>query len=252
MTDPKVPSDSRQNEECASDCACHGGNSAISRRDFIHTATLAASGLALSGMAAVAGPFRREDFQDAKLQSLVPEDKKLSPEWIRSLTERGIPTVYRDAELEKIGMPVGGICCGQLYLGGDGKLWHWDLFNQPQPGNFTDGGGPNYARPPKPLSPIEQGFALKVTVGDKIETRHLDSRGFQAKDIAFQGQYPVGHVEYKAAEFPVEVSLLAFSPFIPLNVEDSSLPVTVMRYTLKNTGAKAADVELVGWIENAV
>ena len=101
-------------------------------------------------MPAVAGPFRASDFQN-----LIPEDKKLSEEWLRSLYERGKPTVYRGAELEKIGMPVGGICAGQLYLGGDGKLWHWDLFNLPQPGNFSDSSGSNYARPPKPTSPVE-------------------------------------------------------------------------------------------------
>ena len=52
------------------------------------------------------------------------------PEATWFLTERGQRTVYRGAALEKIGMPVGGICSGQLYLGGDGKLWAWDIFNQ--------------------------------------------------------------------------------------------------------------------------
>ena len=149
-------------------------------------------------------------------------------------------------------MPVGGICCGQLYLGGDGKLWHWDLFNLPQPANFSDSGGPNYAHPPKPESPIEQGFALKVTVGDKSQARQLDSRGFQTEDIAFQGQYPVATIDYRAKDLPVSVSLTAFSPFIPLNVEDSSLPATVLRFTVRNTGAQTAYVELAGWLENAV
>ena len=217
--------------------------SSLTRRDFLLTTTALASGAAIATMPAVAGPFEQSDFENG-----IPADKKLSAEWVKSLTARGKPNVYRGEALEKIGMPVGGMCCGQLYLGGDGKLWHWDLFNLPQPPNFSDSGGPNYARPPKPLSPIEQGFALKVTVGDKSEARQLDSRGFRAEDISFKGQYPVAMIDYHARDMPVSVSMTAFSPFIPLNVEDSSLPATIVRFTIKNTGQKTATVEVAsGW-----
>ena len=52
----------------------------------------------------------------------MPREKKLSPARVRSLTERGEPTAYRGAELETIGMPVGGVGAGQVYLDGDGTL----------------------------------------------------------------------------------------------------------------------------------
>jgi uncharacterized protein (DUF608 family) len=149
-------------------------------------------------------------------------------------------------------MPVGGICCGQLYLGGDGKLWHWDIFNTPQESRFCDSGGPNYAKPPKPSSPISQGFAIRVKTKKGLETRALDNTGFNPKDIAFRGQYPMAFVDYRDSALPVSVSLEAFSPFIPLNVDDSSLPATVMRYTLKNTSDEPIEVEIAGWLENAV
>ena len=77
---------------------------------------------------------------------------------MKSLFARGERTVYRGADLEKIGMPIGGICAGQLYLGGDGKLWHWDIFNR-----RTGTGAEHYAKPMKPSSPLEQGFALRIT-----------------------------------------------------------------------------------------
>ena len=138
-------------ENCASpSCNCGG----ISRRDFVGIVGLGTAAVLASGMPVMAGPFTREDFA-----KLVPADKKLSPEWIKSLFARGERTVYRGKELEKIGMPIGGICAGQLYLGGDGKLWHWDIFNQPR---RTDGS--TYLHPLVQASPIEQGFALEVTV----------------------------------------------------------------------------------------
>ena len=212
----------------------------LNRRSFLKTSAFAAAGLTFTRLPIMAGPFTREDFDH-----LVPADKKLSPEWVKSLTARGERTVYRGAELKTIGMPIGGIACGQLYLGGDGKLWHWDIFNQ----HIGTGDG-HYAKPPKPSSPLEQGFALRVTNGGKTQVRTLDRIGWQ--DISFIGEYPIGFVEYRDADVPVTVSLEAFSPFTPLKVDDSSLPATVMRFTVKNTGAEKVEAELGGWLENAV
>ena len=54
-------------------------------------------------------------------------------------------------------MPIGGICAGQLYLGGDGKLWHWDIFNRVDRTNEA-----HYANPMRPESPLDQGFAVRI------------------------------------------------------------------------------------------
>jgi uncharacterized protein (DUF608 family) len=188
----------------------------------------------------MAGPFTRADFE-----KLVPADKKLSPEWVKSLTARGEREVYRGADLTKIGMPIGGICAGQLYLGGDGKLWHWDIFNK-----HIGTGADHYAKPMPAASPVDQGFALRVKVAGKSDERALNAAHW--KDVSFIGEYPIGHVLYSDPTFPVSVALEAFSPFIPLNVDDSSLPATVMEFTLKNTGATEIEAELGGWLENAV
>jgi uncharacterized protein (DUF608 family) len=229
-----------ENDCNSSSCGC-----GVGRRDFLRLSTLAAIA-AISDWPAIAGPFEEADFNN-----LIPTDKKLKPEWVKSIFERGEPEVFRGPGLENIGMPVGGICCGQVYLGGDGKLWHWDVFNRPQTSNFCDCNGPNYATPPKPISPISQGFAIKVTSGANSQTRALDATGFKLEHIAFKGQYPIGFVEYADPALPVKVSLAAFSPFIPLNVPDSSLPATLLRYTVKNTSAAAVEVTLAGWLENA-
>src|SRR5690349_5291999 len=55
----------------------------------------------------------------------IPEDKNLSKAWVDSLFAKGQSKVYKGEELTCIGMPVGGICAGQLYLLGDGRLGYW-------------------------------------------------------------------------------------------------------------------------------
>ena len=188
----------------------------------------------------MAGPFSRADFE-----TLVPADKKLRPEWVNSLRARGQRSVYRGADLHKIGMPIGGLCAGQVYLGGDGKLWHWDIFNQ-----HIGTGAEHYAKPLEPSLPFDQGFGVRITVGDHSEFRPLDAAHW--RDVSFIGEYPLGYVEYRDPEVPVTVQLEAFSPFIPLNTDDSSLPATLLQFTVRNHGAIKVDLEVTGWVENAV
>jgi non-lysosomal glucosylceramidase len=230
--------DSSSNKDA---CRCSGGcGGGIERRDFLKLAAFGTAAGLVSALPIVAGPFEASDFD-----KLVPADKKLDPAWVKSLFARGEPTVYRGAELEKIGMPIGGICAGQLYLGGDGKLWHWDIFNQ----NISTGDS-HYAHPMAASSPLAQGFGIRIAAAGATTFRPLDHTGFS--DISFCGEYPLAKVEYRDAASPVAVSLSAFSPFVPLNTEDSSLPATVLQYSVKNTGSDKVVVESLGWLQNAV
>ena len=226
--------DHLSHSECCPSSQCGGTN----RRDFLKLVGL--GGLAASGLPVMGGPFTAADFE-----KLVPADKKLSPEWLRSLFARGARVLYRGKDLEKIGMPIGGICSGQVYLGGDGRLWHWDIFNQP-----IGTGAEHYASPMAATAPLDQGFALKVTAQEKSEVRPLDRTGFAS--VSFCGEYPIGQVNYLDPAVPLSISLQAFSPFIPLNVEDSALPATILQFTLKNTGTVPVRAELAGWLENVV
>ena len=205
-----------------------------------------------------------------KWSAVIPAEKGLSAEWERSLYERGAPRSYTGEALMNIGMPVGGITTGSLvYLGGDGKLWNWDIFNRPLNGvqprqiQYKDRSwhglpkglgawqGGNYVEPVRNQpSPFEQGFAIKITIDGNEQIRPLDRKGW--KNVVFTGAYPFGTVTYADPDCPIKVTLDAYSPFCPLNYNDSSYPATVMSYRVENTGRKQAQVEIGGWLENPV
>ena len=208
----------------------------MKRRNFLKSIGILTGGLSISHLSVMAGPFNVADLNQA-----VPFDKKLSKAWVNSLYDRGRPTIYKGAELNYIGMPVGGICTGQVYMGGDGRLWRWDIFNKKQ-----GTGDHNYAHPPLPDYPLEQSFS--ISIGGKSYS--IDRNGFT--NITFKGQYPIGEVNYQDDAVPVEITLETFSPFIPLASDDSGLPVTIMQFTIKNTSAYPIDANLTGLLENAV
>lgn len=151
-------------------------------------------------------------------------------------------------DLKYIGMPVGGIGCGQVYLGGDGQLWYWDIFNIKR----INPGGPGdkfYINPMVQDKRFEQGFAIRIKNKITPFVKPLRVGGFY--DISFQGQYPIGNIEYKEDDFPLEVKLKAFSPFLPTNHEKSGFPAVVMEYTVRNIGDETIEAELFGWLQNA-
>ncbi|MBO9727479.1 MAG: hypothetical protein J7623_02445 [Chitinophaga sp.] len=187
--------------------------------------------------------------------------------WIASLYERGTVTTYRKSknELQYIGMPVGGIMCGTVYLGGDGRLWLWDIFNKNQEGiepktvdfhaDVLNGGkkvrsrdGACYIAPSKNIRPLDQGFALQLTYNNQTVIRKFDEESWP--EITFEATYPMAVIRYIDPALPVEVTLEAFSPFIPLNEDDSGLPVTILSYKIINKGTTPVTATVLGWLEN--
>jgi len=220
----------------------------LGRREFLALGGAGAAAVGLRAMPVMAGPF--EDTNE--YLKLIPVDKRLDPAWVRSLTERGEPTVYTGDDLKFIGMPVGGIGAGHVYLGGDGRLWLWDIFNEQHArGLLAKGaGGETYLNPLEQVHPFEQGFSIVVGDGDEADTRPLTREGFS--NVTFEGRYPMATVTYRDDECPVDVALEAFSPFIPLDLDNSSYPAVVLRYTVRNTSDATVEVKVAGSTDNPV
>jgi len=189
---------------------------------------------------------------------LVSPDKGDIRSFVGNTEEKGERKVYKGDELFTIGMPVGGICAGQLYVRGDGTLANWWIANNAYNTGYGVSSLLNFDTPLgpwhvcyqtfEPLSYIDQGFSIELNG----KTYNLSKKDFD--DISFIGEYPIAYVNYarKEDKLPVEVSAEFFSPFIPLDTRSSATPATIMNYTVKNTSSSEVSVNLKGWMQNLV
>jgi non-lysosomal glucosylceramidase len=235
----------------------------MERRNFLRTSGIFAASVYAGNARAIAGPFMPNE-----LLHNIPVDKKLDPNWVRSLSKRGFVTRYIKSrnELKYIGMPVGGIHSGTLYLGGDGRLWLWDIFNANQEGidpktiewgsdlhvgkKVRPRDGSAYVQPAKDIRPLQQGFAFRIRIGNKTILKKMDSADWD--DIVFEATYPMAKLRYIDKQLPIEITADVFSPFIPLDEKNSSLPCTLYDFTIRNKSKEKAHVDILGWLENKV
>jgi non-lysosomal glucosylceramidase len=169
------------------------------------------------------------------------------------------PFVYEGETSSRISFPLGGIGTGSVGLSGSGRLIDWEIFNKPDKGS-TNG---------------FSHFAVKAERGGEVlDARvlngpyHGDRTGdFQAEGnrnfgtgarrdslvgmphfahSTFEGRFPVARIAFADNRFPGRVAMQAFSPFIPLNDRDSSMPAALFEFTLANTTDEPIDYTIAG------
>jgi uncharacterized protein (DUF608 family) len=169
--------------------------------------------------------------------------------------EDAYPRVFEGRHLAMIAFPLGGVGAGSLSLGGRGQLRDWEIFNRPNKG-FR----PSYAFPSiwaqvgdsKPIARVLESRILPPYEGASGLGSDNAPGLSRLASARFTGEFPLARVDFADPKLPVRVSLDAFSPFIPLDAEDSGLPVAILRYTVANPNRTAAKVSIAFSIDNPV
>ncbi len=236
----------------------------IHRRNFIRQSSLTITGLL--GFSAWKKAFSVPFVTPGPLHN-IPADKGLDPRWVKSLYATGKVTTYRKSrnELKYIGMPSGGLHTGTLYMGGDGRLWLWGIYNDDREGIDTRDiqwyngqkevllhprDGANYVEPPAADNKrwLEQGFAVKINYNGKVIVKELKEDDWD--EIVFEATYPLATVTYTDKHLPVEIVLKGGAFYIPMDAEDSALPATFFHIEIKNHSGQNIEAKLTGWQEN--
>jgi len=165
------------------------------------------------------------------------------------------PRVYTGRQLAMLAFPLGGIGTGSISLGGRGQLRDWEIFNRPDKGRSPDYAFASIwaqAGTRKPAAHVLEARIMPPYEGPEgLGSNNVPGLS-RLEGATFTGEFPVAQVEFHDSRLPVNVTLDAFSPFIPLDAEESGLPVAVLRYVAHNPGRDVARVSIAWSIENPI
>jgi uncharacterized protein (DUF608 family) len=208
------------------------------RRGFIKTVA-----------AGAAAATSRIEGQTAQGTSARQETPASQPERIR------YPRVYSGRKLKLLAFPLGGVGAGSISLGGRGQLLDWEIYNRPDKGR-----SPEYA-----LASIWVKRGNEKPVAHVLEARLMPPYASTAglgpanapglsrlEGATFTGEFPIARIDFHDSRLPVQVALEAFTPFIPLDPENSGLPAAVLRYRVRNPGKTKVTASVAFSLDNPV
>jgi non-lysosomal glucosylceramidase len=171
--------------------------------------------------------------------------------------------IYTGDRRRYVAFPLGGIGTGSVSLSGSGRLIDWSIHNRPAIYHFN--GYSHFAIKAEQAGKLLGARVLNgpyegVPAGSP-SARKFDGFGFGANrdtlagvphfdEVTFRGRFPVAELEFHQAGFPGQVQMTAFSPFIPHNDRDSSMPVALFSFSIKNSTEAPIDYTLAATVGN--
>ena len=210
------------------------------RRSFMKT-------VALSGAAAASLP---ADPSTAPASSIPAHTDSPS-----SRAEIQYPRTFTGPALSMISFPLGGVGAGSIGLGGRGQLRDWEIFNRPDKGK-----SPSYAFASiwikcganKPIAHVLEARIESPYEGqDGLGSSNAPGLS-RLEGATFTSEFPRAHIQFHDKRLPVDITLIAGTPFVPLDADESGLPAAALRYRVRNTSHQAATVAIAFSIENPV
>ena len=241
---------SDQENPCCCGGPCESGSKAeasgLNRRDFIqHAALLAGSAGVLAGVSVSGAAQADMSAADAKQLDTVRRQAYGKVSKYPRPVDRDYYGAYAGANLNRVAFPIGGIGAGMFCLEGTGAISHMSVRNRMEffhePVSFAAlciKGDPNVARVIEGPIPDWKVFGKAGTGNGSAGAAY----GFpRFREAAFLARFPFATVDLRDPDLPVDVTLTGWSPFVPGDADNSSLPVGALEYTFTNTSKKKVD-----------
>ncbi|HME52448.1 MAG TPA: GH116 family glycosyl-hydrolase [Candidatus Lokiarchaeia archaeon] len=170
-------------------------------------------------------------------------------------------------QLVALAMPLGGIGTGTIALAGDGSLRQWQIVNNVHhlahvPSSFffmqvlDDAGKSRDFKLLEKNIELPEGYKTVPSVNDHIipkDVKHRHQLYPCVEDLEFTGDYPFATIRFLDDRLPVDISMTAWNPMIPLDVKNSSIPVILFTFTVTNkSGEDPVRLRLGGTMLNFI
>ena len=160
---------------------------------------------------------------------------------VDSKAKRSFNDTYRENNLNRIAFPIGGLGAGMICMEGTGAFSHVSVRNTPEVYNeplmfaaIAVKGKENGAKILEGPVPTWKYFGSPNTANGGERTSYGLPR-FQNAD--FNARFPFATIHLTDQDISVAVKITGWSPFIPSDPDNSSLPAGAIEYSFKNSGS---------------
>src|SRR5437868_4326909 len=153
---------------------------------------------------------------------------------------------YTGEHLARIAFPIGGMGAGMFCLEGSGAISHMSVRNKPEifnePGMFAAISVKGLKNGTKILEgPVPDW--KKFGIPDAGNGLGGSTAGLPRFALCvFTARFPFAMIDLSDPDLPIRAQIAGWSPFIPTDDDNSSLPVAALEYKIVNSTTKPLDV----------
>ena len=208
------------------------------RREFLVTTSTAAIGAAV--------PLGSMPAEASVANAAVTTAPEGAPFAAEELFKIGPQRSFTGDRAMQIAMPIGGIGAGCVCLNGYGGLQDFSIWNRPATTALPNGYGGTqgafailHIKGTTPVTKLVEGPLPLLKIYDQgLQGEGYYRGGFEGfprfGKCVFKGEYPFGEAKLSDTAAPLEITLTAWNPFIPLDDKNSGIPCAILEYTLHN------------------
>jgi len=168
--------------------------------------------------------------------------------------------IVKRSNLINVAFPLGGIGTGTISLSGDGSLRQWEIVNQVNHNAFVPSSffllqtakvkerNWNFKileidnQLPENYTPAES--VSDYMIPEALFLRHQKFECFE--NLEFIGEYPLAKIKFFDNKIPLDITLDAWNPLIPHDLKNSSIPVIIFKFKIKNLHEKEEIIVRLG------